>query len=98
MKFFNRKKDAKSIQSKTTDYASLFLIKKELKVRQSVDISLKAHATISQIVKVISNREITVGGYIDNILMEHLERHKNEIIEMYNNELARNISSNLIEF
>ena len=32
---------------------------------------------------IIADKEITVGGYIDTVLLRHLERHKDEINELY---------------
>ena len=36
---------------------------------------------------VISDKEITVGGYIDTVLACHLEQHKDEIKELYKKQL-----------
>jgi hypothetical protein len=77
------------------DYSSMFLQRNEFKTRQCVYISQRVHATISKIVKVISDKEITVGGYIDSILMEHLETHRDEIIELYKNAMSKNDENNL---
>jgi hypothetical protein len=82
----------------STDYGSLFLQRNELKARSCVYISQKVHSTISKIIKDISDKDITVGGYIDSILIEHLETHKDEIIELYNKELAKKNGNNLIDF
>jgi Protein of unknown function (DUF3408). len=65
------------------DYSSTFLQKNEIKTRQCVYISQRIHATISEIVKVIADKEVSVGGYIDNVLLQHLEAHKDEINELY---------------
>lgn len=65
------------------DYSSTFLQKNEIKTRQCVYISQRIHATISEIVKVIADKEVSVGGYIDNVLLQHLEAHKEEINELY---------------
>ena len=65
------------------DYSSTFLQKNEIKTRQCVYISHRIHATISEIVKVIADKEVSVGGYIDNVLLQHLETHKEEINELY---------------
>ena len=46
----------------------------------------------------ISEKEVTVGGYIDNILMEHLETHKDEITELYQRQLKKESDNSLIEF
>jgi hypothetical protein len=97
MKSFSRKNNGKSIQDKTADYASLFLQRNELKARSCVYISQKAHNAISKIVKIISDKDITVGGYIDSILIDHLETHRDEIVELYNSELAKKLNNNLID-
>jgi len=67
----------------TSDYTSIFLQKNELKTRQCVYISERIHTTISEIVRVIADKDVTVGGYIDNVLLQHLETHKDEINELY---------------
>jgi len=75
------------------DYSSLFLQRNELKVRSCVYISQRIHNTISEIVRVIANKEVTVGGYIDSVLLQHLEAHKDEINDLYKRE-----RKDLIEF
>lgn len=37
----------------------------------------------SQIVNDIAGREISVGGYVDTVLRQHLEQHKEKINELY---------------
>ena len=68
------------------DYSSLFLQRNELKMRSCVYISQRIHATISEIVRVIADKDVTVGGYIDNVLLQHLEAHKEEINDLYKRE------------
>jgi len=46
-----------------------------------------------EIVRCIANRDVTVGGYIDSVLLLHLETHKDEINELYKKE-----RKDLIEF
>ena len=75
------------------DYSSLFLQRNELKVRSCVYISQRVHATISEIVRVIADKDVTVGGYIDSVLLQHLEAHKDEINDLYKRE-----RKDLIEF
>ena len=65
------------------DYSATFLQKNEIKTRQCVYISQRIHATISEIVRVIADKDVSVGGYIDNVLLQHLEAHKEEINELY---------------
>ena len=55
------------------EYAAKFLRPHNLKNRVSVYMV---------IVKRIGGRELTTAGYIDNILREHLEAHKDRINEI----------------
>lgn len=66
-----------------SEYGEKFLKRNELKTRQCVYISQQIHTVISRLVHVIADKDITVGGYIDTVLAEHLERHKDEINELY---------------
>jgi len=75
------------------DYSSLFLGRNEIKTRSCVYISQRIHNTISEIVRVIADKDVTVGGYIDNVLLQHLETHKDEINDLYKRE-----RKDLIEF
>lgn len=75
------------------DYSSIFLQRNELKERSCVYISKRIHSTISEIVRVIANRDVSVGGYIDCVLLQHLETHRDEINELYKRE-----RTDLIEF
>jgi hypothetical protein len=68
------------------DYSSMFLQRNELKTRSCVYISQRIHTTISEIVRVIADREVSVGGYIDNVLLQHLEAHRDEINDLYKRE------------
>ena len=75
------------------DYSSLFLERNEIKTRSCVYISQRIHTTILKIVRVIADKDVTVGGYIDNVLLQHLEAHKDEINDLYKRE-----RKDLIEF
>jgi hypothetical protein len=76
------------------DYSSQFLGRNEIKAaRQCVYISHRIHTMISEIVRVIADKEVSVGGYIDNVLLQHLETHKDEINDLYKRE-----RKDLIEF
>lgn len=86
MKLFIKENNGKSIQGKTADYASLFLIKKELQSRQCVYVSQRVHSIISEIVRIIAEKDVTVGGYIDTVLLHHLESYRDEINDLYKRE------------
>lgn len=67
----------------SVNYGDIFFKRNEFKTRQCVYISRKNHKIISAVVRMLGDKEITVGGYIDLILSEHLEQYKDEIIEAY---------------
>lgn len=71
------------IRKKRQDYGSTFLKRGELKSRQCVYISKEAHSIVSKIVNIIADKEITVGGYIDTVLIHHFEENKDEINNLY---------------
>ena len=77
---YKRKRTTKS------GYNDTFLKRNEIKSRQCVYVSKGVHETISKIVKVIADNDITVGGYIDLVLLKHLEDNKTEINELYRQE------------
>lgn len=69
--------------SNTEDYEELFLCRNEIRQRQAVYISQSVHQTIMQIVKQIAGNDVSVGGYIDNVLKHHLGKYKDEINSLY---------------
>jgi hypothetical protein len=79
-------------------YSSRFLGSNETKVRQCVYIDKRIHKTILELIKVTSNGDLTVGSYIDSILVDHLESNKDEINELYNRELLKKNSKKLMDF
>lgn len=71
------------VKGKSRDYGQTFLKGHELKTRKCVYISAEAHGIVSKIVNTIADKEITVGGYIDTVLMRHFEENKEEINSLY---------------
>ena len=65
------------------DYNELFLRRNEIKTRQCVYIIRDVHGKILRIVNDIAGGEISVGGYVDTVLRQHLEQHKERINELY---------------
>ncbi|WP_418895123.1 DUF3408 domain-containing protein [Limibacterium fermenti] len=58
-----------------TLYPEIFLKRNELKNRQSVYVSKDVHTAITRLVHVfaLDGVEISVGGFIDNILANHMD-------------------------
>jgi len=68
-------------------YRDVFVSRNEIKHRQCVYISHEVHSLVSGLVRALVDEgsEITVGGYIDKVLYEHLQAYKDEINELYRN-------------
>lgn len=77
------KETAKRKRSNTVDYETIFLQRNELKARQSVYISKEIHEKVSRIVNVLGGKDLSVGGYIDNVLSQHFETYMDEINALY---------------
>lgn len=93
IKLFQRKaatqctpvKEPTSNRQVTESYAERFEKSKKLKNRQCVYISNDIHAVVAKLVRALANagNEVTLGGYIDTVLNEHLRQYKDEINEIY---------------
>lgn len=64
-------------------YRETFMRRNEIKFRESVYISHTIHEKIVRLIRVLEDSNITIGGYIDLVLSEHLEQHREEINEIY---------------
>lgn len=74
------------VSEKQPDYYkpfSSYLSRNEIKTRQCIYISREVQQKIARIVNILSNGDATIGGYIDNVLAEHLRNHKDEINALY---------------
>lgn len=65
------------------NYKDTFVRRNEIKTRECVYISREIHSKIVKLVRALEDTSITIGGYIDIVLSEHLEQHKEEINEIF---------------
>ncbi|MDR0429589.1 MAG: DUF3408 domain-containing protein [Tannerellaceae bacterium] len=68
---------------RVAEYEEEFLQSRELKTRQCVYISRDTQEIIANIVHRLGQRGLSIGAYIDTILQQHLQDHKEEINELY---------------
>ena len=66
-------------------YKSVFLKKRSVCNRQSVYISGEIQKRIMQIVGVITNKQVSIGSFIDNVLEEHLNTYNDVLSVLYHN-------------
>lgn len=60
-----------------------YLATKEIQVRKCVYISRDVQQKIARIVGVLTDGNTTIGGYIDNVIKEHLNLYRDEINALY---------------
>ena len=70
------------------DYRGKYRKRNEIKTRQCVYISREIHNKISKIVNVLTaEKGISIGGYIDTVLTQHLKEHREAINTLYKKQL-----------
>ncbi len=62
-------------------FDEVFLQRNETKVRQCAYIDKELYLKVAKIVNVVTDKRVTIGAYIDSIIEQHLEEHKDEINE-----------------
>lgn len=60
------------------DYAARYLERNRFRRRHVVYVSRQTHDTVAELVRRLSDTgaDITAGGFIDNVVRDHLARHK----------------------
>lgn len=66
-----------------TDYRKTYFGKVDLSDRQSIYISRETHLTLFNVVSMIGGHKATISSYVENIIRQHLESHKEEINNLY---------------
>ena len=65
------------------DYELLFLQPKEFKDRKAIYISQEMHQKIAHIAEVLMDRGLSIGAYVENVMVHHFEMYKDEINALY---------------
>lgn len=61
------------------DYESLFVVKNDLKERKTIYIAKELLGKLTDVIMSMKNREMTIGIYVENIVLHHFEMYKDEI-------------------
>jgi len=80
------KEETRSKRAGLQEYESLFIKETDLppaRFGKSVYIRKEYHDQISQIISVIGGNEVSLFGYIDNVLAHHLENYRDEIVRSF---------------
>lgn len=76
-------------KSKQDNYLSLFCKKRVFQSRASVYLSRDTSDRIALIIKVITSREVSAGAYLENIVLDHFEKYKDEINALYESKFQK---------
>ena len=79
LKDFSRPQRRERRKSDKGDYESLFICRNTLKNRKTIYIAKELQDTLAEIVMSMRNRDMTIGIYVENIILHHLEIYKDEI-------------------
>lgn len=80
-------KDA-GIDTKCNVYKSKFLVCKHASNRSHIYIDRECATLIKKVLPIIAP-DASISGFVSNIVADHLEKHKPEIIKMYNDERTK---------
>ncbi|MFR9592731.1 MAG: DUF3408 domain-containing protein [Rikenellaceae bacterium] len=62
-------------------FDEMFLHRNETKLRQCAYVDKELYFKVAKIVNVVTDKRVTIGAYLDSIIEQHLEEHKDEINE-----------------
>jgi hypothetical protein len=75
------------------DYVALFIKESNTVARlgKTVYVRKEFHDRIQKIVQVIGNNEVSLSGYIDNVLALHFENYKEDISQLYRQKISNDV-------
>ena len=84
-KYIDMKKNL-TLQDKKKSYTKRFLKEAEISARlgKTIYIRQEHHQKMQAIVQTIGHGKVSLFSYLDNVIADHLERHRAEIGELYN--------------
>ncbi|MFA5044917.1 MAG: DUF3408 domain-containing protein [Paludibacter sp.] len=85
------KEISKRKRTEQTNYRETYFEKIDFSDRQQVSISRETHLTLFSVVSMIGGHKATIGSYVENIILQHLESHKEEINDLYETQFKKPI-------
>jgi hypothetical protein len=74
------------------DYRGTYFKRIDFSDRQPLYITRNTHEKLMLIVNVIGGRKATISSYVENIILQHLENHKEEINCLFDEKFTRPIT------
>lgn len=73
----------------SSEYVEQYFSKVDFTDRQLIYITRETHQKLTDIVNVIGGRQGTISGYLENIIREHFETHKDEVNSLYSSRFKK---------
>jgi hypothetical protein len=80
-------KGQKKRKNQKLDFSELFLKERVVKNRKPIYISVETYDIIQSYLKYIG--DVSFIAYVDNILLQHIEEHKDTITELYSEKVSK---------
>jgi hypothetical protein len=87
-------KERKRSGAERSDFAELFLKDNRLSDRRMVYVGKETYEKLIKYVSVISDRKISIAGYLDNIVAHHIENHETVINDLYESRIGCKVFKN----
>lgn len=80
------KEESRKRKGKLSEYEETFIKDSPVTARTGKIVYIRKdfHDTILNIIRVIGMNEVSISGYLDNVINHHLETYKEEINTLYN--------------
>ena len=85
------KEVSKRKRTEQNNYRETYFEKVDFSDRQQISISRETHLTLFSLVNMIGGHKATISSYVENIILQHLENHKEEINHLYENQFKKPI-------
>lgn len=85
------KEVSKRKRTEQNNYRETYFEKVDLSDRQQISISRETHLTLFSVVNMIGGHKATISSYVENIILQHLENHKEEINHLYETQYKKPI-------
>ena len=85
------KEVSKRKRTEQNNYRETYFEKVDFSDRQQISISRETHLTLFSLVNMIGGHKATISSYVENIILQHLENHKEEINHLYETQYKKPI-------
>ena len=83
-------KESRRKKRNQPEFPEIFLKSNRLSDRRMIYIGKDNYDVLVNYISIISDRKLSLAGYLDNIVSHHIEQYKSDINELYENRIGCN--------